>query len=95
MTAVPKLRSITLSSKGQITLSSNARQHLGLEKGATIMELVVGNCVILLPENRILSEAMKGAREALSQAGVTVDDLQSEIERLKEERFKKQFPDLA
>ena len=67
--AVPKLRSVTLSSKGQITLSSNARHHLGLEEGATIMELVLGNCVILLPENRILSETMKGAREALSQAG--------------------------
>ena len=94
MTA-PKLRSVTLSSKGQVTLSSNARKHLGLEKGATLMELVVGNCVIFLPENRILSEAMKGARQALSKAGVTVEDLKSEVEHLKDKRFKKQFPHIA
>jgi bifunctional DNA-binding transcriptional regulator/antitoxin component of YhaV-PrlF toxin-antitoxin module len=93
--ATPRVRSVTLSSKGQITLSSNARKQLGLEKGTTIMELVVGNCVILLPENRILSEAMKGAREALSRAGVTVEELQDEIERLKEERFTRDFPNLA
>ena len=90
-----RLRSVTLSSKGQITLSRNARKQLGVEKGATLMELVVGNCVIYLPEDRILSEAMKGAREALARAGVTVNELQDEIERLKEERFNKEFPDLA
>lgn len=90
-----RVRSVTLSSKGQITLSSNARKQLGVGKGATLMELVVGNCVILLPEDRVLSEAMKGAREALARAGVTVEELQDEIERLKEERFAKEFPDLA
>ena len=90
-----RLRSVTLSSKGQITLSRNARKQLGVEKGATLMELVVGNCVIYLPEDRILSEAMKGAREALARTGVTVNELQDEVERLKEERFNKEFPYLA
>ena len=91
----PKVRSVTLSSKGQITLSSNARKQLGLDKGDSLMELVVGNCVIFLPENRVLSEAMRNARESLSRAGVTVEELQDEIERLKEERFAREFPDLA
>jgi bifunctional DNA-binding transcriptional regulator/antitoxin component of YhaV-PrlF toxin-antitoxin module len=94
MTA-PKLRSVTLSSKGQITLSSKARQQLGLAPGATLMEIVVGNCVILMPENRLLSDAMRIAQQSLQESGVSIDELNLEIERLKAERFAKEYPDLA
>jgi bifunctional DNA-binding transcriptional regulator/antitoxin component of YhaV-PrlF toxin-antitoxin module len=94
MTAA-KLRSVTLSSKGQVTLSSRARQQLGIGPGATLMEIVVGNCVILMPENRLLSDAMKLAQQSLQESGVSMDELNAEIERLKAERFAKEYPDLA
>ena len=94
MTAA-KLRSVTLSSKGQITLSSKARQQLGLSPGATLMEIVVGSCVILMPENRLLSDAMKLAQQSLQKSGVSMDGLNAEIERLKAERLAKEYPDLA
>lgn len=90
-----KVRSVTLSSKGQITLSSKARQQLGLSKGTTLMEVVVGNCVLLMPHNRVLTELLKSAYEELMAAGVTVEELKAEAERLKEERFAQQYPDLA
>lgn len=90
-----KLRSVTLSSKGQITLSSRARQQLGLSPGATLMEIVVGNCVIFMPENRLLSDAMRHAQQSLQESGVSMDDLNAEVERLKSERFAKDYPDLA
>lgn len=90
-----RLRSVTLSSKGQVTLSSKARQQLGLTPGATLMELVVGSCVILMPENRLLSDAMKRAQQALQECGVSMDELNAEVERLKAERFAKEYPDLA
>jgi len=92
---VAKLRSVTLSSKGQVTLSSKARQRLGLVPGATLMEIVVGNCVILMPENRLLSGAMKLAQQSLHESGVSMDELNAEIERLKAVRFAKEYPDLA
>jgi bifunctional DNA-binding transcriptional regulator/antitoxin component of YhaV-PrlF toxin-antitoxin module len=90
-----KLRSVTLSSKGQVTLSSKARQQLGIAPGSTLMEIVVGSCVILMPENRLLSDAMKLAQQSLHESGVSMDELNAEIERLKAERFAKEYPDLA
>jgi bifunctional DNA-binding transcriptional regulator/antitoxin component of YhaV-PrlF toxin-antitoxin module len=94
MTAA-KLRSVTLSSKGQVTLSSRARQQLGIAPGSTLMEIVIGSCVILMPENRLLSDAMKLAQQSLQESGVSMDELNVEIERLKAERFAKEYPDLA
>ncbi len=94
MTAA-RLRRVTLSSKGQVTLSSKARQQLGLAPGATLMEIIVGNCVILMPENRLLADAKKLAQQSLQESGISMDDLNAEIERLKAERFAKEYPDLA
>lgn len=90
-----KVKSVSVSSKGQITLSSHARKQLGLEKGSTLMEVVVGNCVILMPQNQILEQVRTKAQAALASSGVTVADLNAEVERLKAERFAQQYPDLA
>jgi uncharacterized small protein (DUF1192 family) len=59
------------------------------------MEIVVGSCVILMPENRLLSDAMKLAQQSLQESGVSMEELNAEIERLKAERFAKEYPDLA
>lgn len=93
--SVSKAKSITPGNKGQITLSSKARQHLGLDKGIALMEMVVGNCVILTPQNRRLAKLMKSAHEELSAAGVTVEELKAEAEKQKLRRFAKQYPVLA
>ncbi len=93
--AAPNIRSVTLSSKGQITLSSKARKQLNLSQGTTLMEVVVGNCVFLMPHNRVLTEIMDTAHKELSAAGVTVEELKAEIERQKDKRFAEQYPDLA
>jgi len=90
-----KVKSVSVSSKGQITLSSYARKQLGLEKGSTLMEVVVGNCVILMPQNEVLDQLRARAQAALASSGVTVDDLNAEVERLKAERFAREYPDLA
>ena len=91
----PNARSIMPGAEGQITLSSDARKQLGLDKGTTLIELVGDKYVVLLPEDQVLTAAMKDAREALARTGITVDDLKVELERLKQERFAKKFPDLA
>lgn len=90
-----KVKSVTMTSKGQVTLSSKTRKKLGLEKGATFLEVLVGNCVLLVPEDKVLADIMARAHEALKDAGVTSDDLLQEVERLKAERFAKEYPDLA
>jgi bifunctional DNA-binding transcriptional regulator/antitoxin component of YhaV-PrlF toxin-antitoxin module len=90
-----KLKSVTMTSKGQVTLSSKTRKTLGLEKGATFLEVLVGNCVLLVPEDRVLSDIMARAQEAIKDAGITSEDLLQEVERKKAERFAKEYPDLA
>ena len=58
------------------------------------MEVVVGNCVILLPQNQVLDQIRERAQAALKTAGVSVDEISAEVELLKEQRFAEQYPDL-
>ncbi|MDP3507676.1 MAG: AbrB/MazE/SpoVT family DNA-binding domain-containing protein [Candidatus Melainabacteria bacterium] len=95
VTPMDKVRSVSVSSKGQITLSSHARKQLGLEEGSTLTEVVVGNCVILMAQNQALEQIRSRAQAALEKSGASIDDINAEVERLKAERFAEQFPDLA
>jgi bifunctional DNA-binding transcriptional regulator/antitoxin component of YhaV-PrlF toxin-antitoxin module len=90
-----KVRTITVTSKGQVTLSSAARKQLGLQKGAALREIVIGNCLILMPQNELADQIRQRAQHALRNAGVSIDELTEELERSKEERFNTEFPDLA
>lgn len=89
-----KLRSLTMTSKGQVTISSRARKTLGLDKGDTLIEMVVGNCIVLLPENQILAETARKAQEAIKRAGVTAEEIIQEADRLREARMAERHPDL-
>jgi bifunctional DNA-binding transcriptional regulator/antitoxin component of YhaV-PrlF toxin-antitoxin module len=94
--AISKVKSVTMTSKGQVTLSSKTRKKLGLEKGATFLEVLLSNnCVLLVPEDKVLSDIMARAQESLKEAGVTPEELMQEVDRLQEERFAKEYPDLA
>lgn len=93
--SLSKVKSVTMTSKGQVTLSSKTRKKLGLHKGATFLEVLVGNCVLLVPEDPVLSNILTRAQQALKDAGVTPEDLLGEVERQKEQRFAKDFPDLT
>lgn len=59
------------------------------------MEVVVGNCIILMPQNQVLEQVRRRAQEALKKSGVSIDEINAEVERLKAERFAEQYPDLA
>ncbi|PZM78475.1 MAG: hypothetical protein DKT66_23790 [Candidatus Melainabacteria bacterium] len=92
--AETKLRSLTMTSKGQVTISSHARKALGLEQGDTFIEMVVGNCIVLLPETQVLAETARKAQEAIKQAGVTADEIIQEADKLRAARLADRYPDL-
>lgn len=92
--AEAKLRSLTMTSKGQVTISSKARKALGLDKGDTLIEIVVGNCIVLLPESQILAETARKAQAAIKHAGVTAAEIVQEADRLREARAVKRYPEL-
>jgi bifunctional DNA-binding transcriptional regulator/antitoxin component of YhaV-PrlF toxin-antitoxin module len=89
-----KLRSLTITSKGQITISARARKALQLDKGDTLIEMLVGNCLVLMPEQQILSETMKKAQEALRAAGVTPDEMLEESKSVRKAKLKERYPNL-
>jgi bifunctional DNA-binding transcriptional regulator/antitoxin component of YhaV-PrlF toxin-antitoxin module len=92
--AETKLRSLTMTSKGQVTISARARKELGLDQGDTLIEMVVGNCIVLLPQNQILAETARKAQEAIKHAGVTAEEIIHEADRLREARSTERYPDL-
>jgi hypothetical protein len=85
-------KSVPMTSEGQITLSSDIRDKLGFHAGATFNEVLVGNCVLLIPEEGVLSGVMEYAREAFRNAGSLPTDLISEIEKIKSELFESGYP---
>jgi len=89
-----KLRSLTMTSKGQVTISAKARKELGLDQGDTLIEMVVGNCIVLLPQNQILAETARKAQEAIKHAGVTAEEIIHEADRLREARMAERHPDI-
>lgn len=52
-------------------------------------------CPENMPRNQQMAELRKDAQEALQEAGVTVEELLAELERVKQEHFAKDYPDLA
>ncbi len=89
-----KLRSLTMTSKGQVTISARARKELGLDQGDTLIEIVVGNCIVLLPQNQILADTARKAQEAIKNAGVTAAEIVHAAEQIKEKRSAERYPDL-
>jgi len=89
------IKSLTVTSKGQVTLSASARKQLGIEQGTTIIEVVVGNCLVLLPQNTIMHQLRTEAAAAIQRAGVTAAEIIAETNRLAEERFAQRYPGIG
>jgi bifunctional DNA-binding transcriptional regulator/antitoxin component of YhaV-PrlF toxin-antitoxin module len=93
--AESNIRSLTVTSKGQITLSASARKRLGIEQGTTLIEVIVGNCLVLLPQNTIMHQLRTEAAEAIQRAGVTLEDIIAESDRLRKKRFSERYPGIG
>ena len=88
-------QTLTVSSKGQITISANARHKLAIGKGTHLLEIVLGDCLLYVPEDAVLNQLMANLQESLRRADLTVDDILQDMEAHKEETFRSLYPDLA
>jgi hypothetical protein len=50
---------------------------------------------IFWPKNQAMDQLRKEALQALTHAGVTVEELKQEVDRIKEERFAERYPGLG
>ncbi|MBI4320690.1 MAG: AbrB/MazE/SpoVT family DNA-binding domain-containing protein [Chloroflexi bacterium] len=89
------LQTLTVSSKGQITISAAARRKLRLNRGTHLLEIVVGDSLMYVPEHVHLNQLFQSIQDSLRRNGVTAEDILADIEEHKEETFRDLYPKLA
>jgi len=94
--AVPRqhLKTLKISQKGQITVSSQARKSLGVSVGDPLMEIVLDGCVVYIPADKVLSDLMFSAQAALESTGISVEALKNSVESRKNDNLSKRYPGL-
>lgn len=84
------IETTTLSSKGQVVLPQDVRERLGLKEGSKFLVMAEEDTVILkaikpIPREKFDS-MLKATREAVKKAGITPDDLDKAIARVRNAR---------
>jgi len=69
------LQTLELGPDGSLILPETFRTALGLEGGGRCTVIQLDGIVLLLSRPLVSPEALEGMRQALSTAGVTLDDL--------------------
>ncbi|MBI2863015.1 MAG: AbrB/MazE/SpoVT family DNA-binding domain-containing protein [Chloroflexi bacterium] len=90
-----QVQSLTVSSKGQITISADARRRLSIRKGTHLLEVVVGDCLLYVPEDTYLSQILATFQDGLKRTHLTAEEIAGDIESHKGELFQSLYPELA
>ncbi|HEY9869251.1 MAG TPA: AbrB/MazE/SpoVT family DNA-binding domain-containing protein [Candidatus Obscuribacterales bacterium] len=90
-----ELNTVKMSSKGQITISSSARKQLGLGPESQLVEVVINNCLLLIPQNQALADIAKKAKDGLLKLGLTPEELRAGVEERQRELIKERYPGLS
>lgn len=88
----PKLSALKMSAQGQITLSKDARDSHKLAPGATLLEISLPGCIILLPQSQIMGDLMLRAQAGLKKLGLSSEELQKRVTRRSEEKLAERYP---
>lgn len=89
------VQSRTVSSKGQITISADARRKLSIDEGDRLLEFVVGGYLMYVPEQIYLTRLFDSFQENLRRADLTTEQLLDDMEIHKDETFQELYPDLV
>jgi bifunctional DNA-binding transcriptional regulator/antitoxin component of YhaV-PrlF toxin-antitoxin module len=91
---VAELNSIKLSSKGQVTISVNARRQLKLKPETNLLEVVVNNCLILIPQDEVLSDILLKAKESIKKIGLNGNQFKKAVAKRQSKNLVKRYPKL-
>lgn len=89
------LKTTTVSKKGQITVSADARTILGIAAGDPLMELVLDGCIVYMPADMALDNLRNQAQVALAKTGISVDTLKTAVEARRNDRLQERYPGLT
>lgn len=96
-TAEPLVEYLTttrLGEKGQLTIPKEYRETLGLETGAPVAVLRVGDGLILMPEQRRFQSLCDRIAATLAGAGITEGDLQATLPDARRRVTARHYPKL-
>lgn len=92
---VEYLATIRLGEKGQVTVLKEYREAMGLQAGAPVVVLRVGDGLILMPEQTHSQRLCDSLASMLKNAGVTEADLQSTLEEARRRVVARRYPKLS
>src|SRR3974377_647358 len=84
-----------IGEKGQLTIPKQYRDELGLETGAPIAVLRVGEALILVPEQNHFRTLCESIASVFELHRVTPADLLDTLPEARERVFARRYPELA
>jgi len=85
------LTTTKIGEKGQLTVPKQFREDLGLDAGAPFAVLRLGDGLILLPEQQRFEQLCERVSSALSNVGLTSDELIATLPHARERVFERRY----
>ena len=92
---VEYLATSRIGEKGQLTVPKEYRDAMGLEPGAPVAVLRVGDGLILMPEHARFNQLCDSISAALEGAGLTEAEIQATLPEARQRIFARHYPKLA
>ena len=83
------IKKIRLRRRGQITLPAEFREQLNLGTDTILTTSMVGDAIILTPQNLLGPEVARRFSQQMQQKGLTLEDLLAGLEQQRE-RYQKE-----
>jgi AbrB family looped-hinge helix DNA binding protein len=88
---VEYLTTTAMGEKGQVTVPKQFRDDLGLQTGAPLAVLRIGNGLIFLPQQQQFEELCEKLRVALTAAGIRETDLLATLPEVRKRIYARKF----
>src|SRR4030088_1798213 len=84
-----------IGEKGQLTIPKSYRDELGLDAGAPVAVLRIGEGLILIPEQKRFEALCESIASVIRGRGLTTQDLLDTLPEARERVFARHYPELA
>lgn len=83
-----------IGEQGQLTLPTEFREANHLHAGDPITLIQIGNQIILVPAEGTFTQISNFLSVKLEQAGITEEELQTGLDKIREEISRERYPEL-
>ncbi|MGH9755427.1 MAG: AbrB/MazE/SpoVT family DNA-binding domain-containing protein [Blastocatellia bacterium] len=84
-----------LNSNGQIDIPAEYRDALSLEAGASLAVLQIGDGLMLIPEQNLLTQLCNRIAQVFTRHGASADEILAGLPEARERVFARLYPELA